>query len=225
MLHFHRDLFFLEIIFYCPLSGLKGIHLALRISCRRILMDSPVIDNSRNMINMFLSCFLAQTKNKLEILSSIVGSIQLSHLVNQCLFDQKEMTDIIVTAKKIVIKIRFKMRIKELRTIGIHLILVRVDHKSIRVLVIKLDILIESIRCQGIIMIIESDKITGSKIHRLVHIPCDSIVFCQSGKTDFFIVSVMLFYIIFHLVIGTSIGNTKLPVTVGLSLYRLDHLF
>ena len=85
-------------------AGFKSIHLACRIICGRCLMGTPVIQNLRHMHN--LTGFFHTAENKIVILRTVELTAKASHFFHKLPSHNKKVTDIIVGAKKIDVKIR-----------------------------------------------------------------------------------------------------------------------
>ena len=68
--------------------------------------------------------FFRTPENKIIILSTVKLLPKASHLIQKALFYYKQMADIIDTGKKIRVKIRLEMRIKQRLSVHIQLILI-----------------------------------------------------------------------------------------------------
>ena len=122
--HFNTDPVIMRL--HRPLSRIKCIQLALRILRCGIFMASPVIQDLRNMMDLFRSRMFHTTEDKVIILRSVKLSAQHSDLINQRFLRHKQMADIIDRTQQIHVIIRFEMWLEELVSVHRHLIFIRI---------------------------------------------------------------------------------------------------
>ena len=147
-LHPGRDPQTVIMLLHRPFPALIGVHLALWIARRGILVSPPVIKEFRNMHD--LPRLLAAAEDEIVIL----GSVKLAALKTPVRRrgdrhrapHTENMRNIIITAQKIDIKIRLEIRAVILVPLRHLLILVRVDHVGGRILIERPHDLIDRIR-------------------------------------------------------------------------------
>ena len=76
---------------------------------------------------------LSASKNKIIILSTVIGRIQHTHLINQTLFDDEQMADVVDRPQEIRIEIRLHIRLHILLA-DADLILIAVEELGRRIL-------------------------------------------------------------------------------------------
>ena len=123
-------------------------------------MTPPVIKNSWDMDDSL--CFLTTPQDQIKILCSIIFRTECTHLIQNCSFYNKNMTDIIILSEPEQIKIRFEIRLKIMFSIHADLIFICIDHISI-FLSDRFYNMKKCIRCKNIIMITEHDIIAHRK--------------------------------------------------------------
>ena len=136
-----------------PFAILISIHLAGRISCCRIGMRTPMIQDLRNMINTV--CFFAAAQNKIKILGSVVFFPKFSDFIYNFLIYHKNMANIIIASQQIPVEIRLEMGVKIFLSIHGHLIFICIDNLRLALTIQRLNNLIQSIDFQYIIMVAE----------------------------------------------------------------------
>ena len=117
------------------------------------------------------------------------------------------------------------MRLKMLVKLSCHLIFICIHRVKISVLIQRTDNFIKGIGRKQIVMIQKSHKFSLSHLKSCIGISCDSFIFCKLTDPDTAVFFCVLFQHLFHCtVLRTSICNTKLPVSIGLSKKRVYHL-
>ena len=161
-----------QMCFNCTPACFKCIHLACRIICRRCFMRPPVIKDFRNMSD--LAGLLYTAKDKIMILRSVKFLPEAASFTYNRLSGNKKMTDIVIGAQKIQIKIGLQMRLKMLAQICSHLIFIRINSVQFRIFFQSKRNLIKRIWCKQIIMIQYSGKLTFRHCKCCICVPCNS---------------------------------------------------
>ena len=143
-------------------ASLKGVHLALRVTGRGILVAAPVIENLGNM--EYSLCRFRTAENKIIILGAVKLLAEPSHLLQQILPYNKQMAYIVDTGQQVRVEIRFEMGVKQRLPIHIQLILIRINDLTVRILIDCLYHLIKSIGRKGIVMVGQDNKVSPGHI-------------------------------------------------------------
>ena len=158
-------------------TGCEGIKLALRVACRGIRVAAPVIEHLRDMADLL--CVLRTAENKVVILRSVILCPEAANFIEQSFFHHKQMADIVDARQKVRIKIRLEMRVKQLISIHVKLVLVGIEDVAVFILIQFFRALKESVRCQAVIMICKYNEITFRHLKGSVRISGDTAVFPQ----------------------------------------------
>ena len=204
---------------------IKSVHLALRILGCGILMASPVVKDPGDMMDLLSSRSFHTAEYKIVILCTVEFFFQHSDLIHDLFFHNKKVTDVVYCTQKVDIEVRFEMRLEEFMTIHGHLIFVGIQNLDLRILIQCFHTLEQGVRCHLIIMICKYDKISGCRFHSRIGILCDLKCLFITDHTDSLIAFFQSGEIIGKRgVCPTSVGKTKLPVSVSLSLNRVHQL-
>ena len=117
------------------------------------------------------------------------------------------------------------MRLKMLVKLSCHLIFICIHRIKSSVLIQRTDDLIKSIGRKQIVMIQKSHKFSPGHLKSRICVSCNPLIFCKFTDPDTTVFFCVLFQDLFHCsILRTSICNTKLPVSIGLSKKRVYHL-
>ena len=170
---------------------------------------------------------LRTAENEIIILRAVIFMAEAAGLFQKFPLHNKQMADIIDAAKQILVKIRFKMRIKQSAAVHIQLILIGIDHITLRMLVDSGSYFKQGMLRQSIVMICQNDKIAGCHFQRRIGIAGNTQIVPQILTAE----AAVLFHILLHdpvndlsLARRTSICHTDLPIPVGLGQNRIQHL-
>ena len=203
---------------------IHGIEFGIDIARNAAGVCSPVIKNLRNMHNILGK--RRKTKNHIMVLATVKRRTEKLRLRKQFAFEQAEMTDVIICAKRIQCIVRLKMQ-------GDHIVdrvalkgcLITID--IIRILFVNcLAILVERRRMQNIIMVEQSDIISRCHSKARIGVTGNSFVSLKFLISYPFIVGCVFctdFSDICMLLIG-SVRKTQFPVFVSLGTHGIDHV-
>ena len=105
---------------------LEGVHLALRIAGRGILVTPPVIEHLRNMPH--LAGLFGTPEDEIVILGAVKLLPESAGLLRQRSLDAEKMADIVYAAQEVRIEIRLEMGVKEGPAVHVQLVFVRIKH-------------------------------------------------------------------------------------------------
>ena len=126
MFHCCFDSHSFQMIFNRFLARFISIHLAGRITRDRIHMNTPMVQNHRNMFNILWVFNTAE--HQIVILGTIIFCPKSSDAFYNFCLNYKKMCNIIMWAEQIHAEIRFKVRIIMLFSISRNLILICIQN-------------------------------------------------------------------------------------------------
>ena len=169
--------------------------------------------------------FFYTTENEIMVLCTVKFLSKSSNFIHDGFTGHKKMADIVIGSQKIQIKIRLEMWLEMFTEVSRDLILICINNIQLPVFIEFLYDLIESIRCQKIIMVKESYKFSSCHGKRRIGISRDSEILIQISDTDSPVSGTIFLKNSCHCgVLRTSICNTEFPVRIRLIKKRLDHL-
>ena len=171
-----------------------------------------------------LSCQFRTTQDEIIILGTVIGPPESAGFPCQHRAHAKQMTDIIVAPQQIQIKIRFKMRLKMLFSLEIHLVLIAVHRIQGRILPKHRCQLIQGIRCQQIIMIQQADKFPFCHLQRRIGVSRNAAVGRKMGVPHPGILfGIFPDHSFRRRIVSAAVRQTKLQMRIALLQHRFDH--
>ncbi len=203
-------------------SGFKRICLACRIARSRLRVCPPVIQHPWNMVNAARR--LTAPQHKIIILRPVIRPVEQPNLLLDTPAHRKQVADIIVAAQQLHTEIRLEMRPKIRLPAAVHLVLVRVDHASLRVRLHCRRQLIDCVNRQHIIVIGKYQKIPIRHPDRSIRIVRDATVLFETAVFDPRLLCIAAVNIPLYRVLAAPIRKAELNILISLIQNRIDHL-
>ena len=140
-----------------PRPRLEGIELALGIGRRGIHVAAPVVQDLRDVDDLFRP--LGHAEDEIIVLGAVEGGVKEARLFLQGALHDEKMTDIVHAGQQVLVEIRLEVRVEQRAAVHVELVFVGIEAVAVRVLPDGLRALIQRLFRQDVVVVAEYHKI------------------------------------------------------------------